>query len=574
MGPKHTESPTPDRPAPGPAAFSRRGLLRMMLAGGGAMALGPGLLAACGTGDSGGSASSAASGSSPSTGGGASGADGSSSSAAGPQDTAGQGAPQSGGTLTIGADADPIGLNPHTTAAFSSYDFLALLFNGLLRWSPKMEPEPDLAESFENPDETTYVFHLRKGVKFHNGQDLTADDVKYTFDYIFDPANASRQATTFETVKAVTVVDEYTVKFELKSPDAAFLYYMATCPDGVIMPKGVKDQDSKPVGTGPFVFDAYTPNQQLSLKSFDDYFEKDLPYLDSVVFKFFKDQSSITSALRSKAIDMTWLKDPKVAAQIVKTSKELVSAPGQTSRTFPVWLNQSRKPLDDVNVRRALSLATDRAACVQTVLAGSGKVGALIPESQVGGYDGSGEMPYYQHDVEQAKKLLADAGHPDGIDLGDYIVVAANDLDVQCSQILQQQWAQAGIKVNLKPMETAPLLDKWKNGDYGILSVALSWTPDPDAICSRLLTTNEYGKAMGQTDTHYDDLVHQARGELDKGKRAADYQEIQKLVADQVFNLEIYQYPLRWEMWWGYVKGYVALPANIRSYVRTTWLDK
>jgi peptide/nickel transport system substrate-binding protein len=79
---------------------------------------------------------------------------------------------------------------------------------------------------------------------------------------------------------------------------------------------------------------------------------------------------------------------------------------------------------------------------------------------------------------------------------------------------------------------------------------------------------------MGQTDTHYDDLVQQARGELDQDKRAADYQEIQKLVADQVSNLEIYQYPLRWEMWWNYVKDYVALPANIRSYVRTSWLDK
>ncbi len=550
--------------------FSRRRLLRLGFTAGGALVLGPGLLAACGSGGSGTDGGSGTA-DAPTTGGAgpASGGSSPSSPAAPPAGT-----PKKGGTLNIGADADPIGLNPHTTGAFSSYDFLALLFNGLLRWSEKMEPEPDLAESFENPDDTTYIFHLRQGVTFHNGQGFSAEDVKFTFDYILDPTNASPQASIFETVKAVTVVDDNTVKFELKSPDAAFLAYLATCPVGVIMPKGVTGQDTKPVGTGPFSFDSYTPNQQFVLKKFDGYFEKDEPYLDQVIFKFFKDQSSITSALRSKAIDMTWLKDPKVAAQIVKTAPDLVSAPGQTSRTFPVWLNMTRKPLNDVNVRRALSLATDRKACVDTVLAGSGKVGALIPESQVGGYDGTGDMPYYQRDVAQAKKLLADAGYPNGIDLGDYIVVAANDLDVQCSQILQQQWAEAGIKVNLKPSETAPLLDDWAKGNYTILSVALSWTPDPDAICDRLLTTNTYGKAMGQTNTDYDDMVAKARGELDKDKRAAAYLEIQKLVADQAYNLEIYQYPLRWEMWWNYVKGYVALPANIRSYVRTTWLDK
>ena len=111
---------------------------------------------------------------------------------------------------------------------------------------------------------------------------------------------------------------------------------------------------------------------------------------------------------------MTWLKDPKVAALMAKTSPDLVSAPGQTSRTFPVWLNMKAKPLDDVRVRRALSLATDRKACLDTVLGGSGKVGAMIPESQVGGYDGVGEMPYYKHDPAAAKKLLAEAGYPDG----------------------------------------------------------------------------------------------------------------------------------------------------------------
>ncbi len=487
----------------------------------------------------------------------------------------GGGTPKRGGKLTIAADADPIGLDPTTTTAYSSYDFTALLYSGLLRWSAEMKPEPDLASGFEQPNDTTYVFHLRDGVKFHNGQKFDAGDVKYTFDRIRNPATASPSATIFSGITAVTVVDPLTVRFELNAPNAAFISYMATNPNGVIVPRGVSGLETKPVGTGPFVFDTYEPNQQLTLKAFGDYYEKGLPYLGTVVFRFFKDQGSITSALRSKAVDMTWFKDPKVSAQVVRVSPDLVSVPGKTTRTFPVWMNMKAKPFNDVRVRRALSLATDRQACLDTVLGGSGKVATMIPESLIGGYDGNGEMPYYKTDAAAAKKLLADAGYPNGIDLGDYIVVAANPLDVSCAQILQQQWADAGIKVAIKPMETAPLIALWVKGEFAtLLSVAPSWNPDPDALASRLLSTGPYGKALGMTDTELDAMIVQARALLDPAKRAAAYMQIQRRIADQAYDLDIYQYPLRWEVWWTNVKGYVPLVGNIRSFVRTTWIDK
>jgi len=495
--------------------------------------------------------------------------------AASPSLLAQSGVPKRGGTLTIGADADPIGLDPVTLTAFSSYDFTAQLYTGLLRWNAEMKIEPDLATGYLAPNDTTYIFRLRQGVKFHNGQPFTAEDVKHTFDRIMDPASASPSAVLFASVKAVTVVEPFTVKFELKAPSATFLSYMATNPNGVIVPRGVVDLRTKPVGTGPFVFESYEPGQQFVLKANPNYYEDKQPYLDTLVFKFFKDQASLVSALRSKAIDMTWFKDPKVSAQIVKGSRELVSAPGKTSRTFPVWFNIKAKPLSDVRVRRALSLATDRKACLQTVLgSGAGKVGAMVPESQIGGYDGVSPLPYYKTDVAAAKKLLTEAGYAGGLDLGDYIVVAANALDVQCAQILQQQWAAAGIKVNLKPMETAPLIGLWLKGDYTIMSIALSWSPDPDAIVSRLLSTHSQGKGIGMADAQLDKMIEDARAILDVPKRAAAYQQIQKHVADQAYLLQIYQYPLRWEAWWSYVKGYVPLAANIRTFVRAAYISK
>ena len=412
-------------------------------------------------------------------------------------------------------------------------------------------------------------------MKFHNGQDFTAEDVKYTFDRILDPATASRLRAQYSGIKAVTVIDPFTVKFELKTTDAAFLNYLATNPDGAIVPKGVANLNTQPVGTGPFIFEAYQPSQQFSLTANPNYYEKGLPRLSKVIFKFYKDQATLSSALRSKAIDMTWLKDPKVAALLVKTSPDLVSAPGQTSRTFPVWLNMKAKPLDDIKVRRALSLATDRKACLDTVLGGSGKVGAMIPESQVGGYDGVSEMPYYNHDVAAAKKLLAEAGYPEGIDLGNYIVVAANPLDVACAQILQQQWQAAGIKVKIEPMETAPLLNMWSSGTWPtLLSVALSWTPDADAIFQYVKSDSKFGTAMGVNDRDLDTMIAQARADVDPASRAAKNLAIQKHIAEKAYVIQTYQYPLRWEIWWNYAKGYVPLAANIRSFVRTTSVTK
>jgi len=483
--------------------------------------------------------------------------------------------PVAGGTLTIGADADPIGLDPVTLTAFSSFDFTSLLYTGLLRWTAEMKIEPDLALSYDQPDPKTYVFKLRQGVKFHNGQDFSAADVKHTFDRILNPASGSRLRAFYSSVEAVTVVDPYTVRFQMNATDAAFLSNLATSPNGAIVPVGVENLNTQPVGTGPFAFEAYQPNLQFTLKAHPDYYEKGQPHLAKVVFKFFKDQATLTSALRSRAIDMTWLKDPKVAAAIAKTSPNLVSAPGQTSRTFPVWLNMKAKPLNDVRVRRALSLATDRKACVDTILGGSGKIGAMIPESQVGGYDGTGELPYYKHDPAAAKALLAEAGYPDGIDLGNYIIVAANPLDVACAQILQQQWAAAGITVKLMPMETAPLLTMWTTGTYPtLLSVALSWTPDSDGTLQYIKSDSNTGKASGTNDPGLDAMILEARAELDLAKRADKNRAIQRHIADNAYIIQVYQYPLRWEIWWNYVKGYVPIAANIRSFVRTTWLQK
>lgn len=484
-------------------------------------------------------------------------------------------APVDGGNLVIGADAEPVGLNPVMVTAFSSYDFTSLIYSGLLRWNAQMQIEPDLAEEYENPSPTQYIFHLREGVKWHNGKPFTASDVVYTFQTILDPAQASPHQNDFGSIDSVTAVDDLTVQFDLKAPDAAFLSYLATNPRGAIIPEGVENLDTAPIGTGPFVFKEYRTGQNLVLEKNLDYFEQDLPHLDTVTFNFLKDQASIISAMRSKAVDMSWVKDPQVAKAAVESDASIVSEQGIASRTFPVWINSTEGPLADERVRQALSLATDREAALNTVLKGSGEIAALIPSTVLGGYSGDGsDLPFYETSSEKAKKLLAEAGYPDGVDLGEYKVVAANDLDMQTAQILEQQWKAAGITVSLNTMETAPLLEDWTNGNFGLLSVSLVWEPDPDSIASRFSSTSAAGASMGMHDAELDQMITAARAELDPGARADAYLEIQKHIADQAYVLNVYGYPLRWEMYQGYVQEYNVLASNVRSYVRTTWLDK
>jgi peptide/nickel transport system substrate-binding protein len=480
-----------------------------------------------------------------------------------------------GGILKVGADLDPSGLDPTTTNAFASWDFTALMFNGLLRFDQTGKIQPDLAASYQQPSSTEYIFKLRSGVTFHNGKAFTAEDVKYTFDRRLDPKVGSPSRASFSSIDAVTVIDPLTVKFKLKNVDAAFLSFIANNPDGLIVPQGVENINTNPVGTGPFVFKSYTPNLDLQMVANKNYYEKGLPYLDGATFLFFKDASSLFAALRSKSIDMTWLKDPKVAKATADSDINLISAPGQYTRTLPVWLKNNEAPFDDLRVRQALSLATDRKTTADVVLAGTGKVTGAIPMSMIGGYTGDGsDLPNYKYDVEKAKKLLTAAGYPDGIDLGDYKVVAANPLDVQAAQLLKQQWEKAGIKVNIKPMEVPPLIADYVSGNFTILSVALAFSPDPDNIVNRMKSTTALGKAFGMSDKALDELITDARSEVDPKQRQVNYLEIQQMIARRAYVLHIYQYPLRWEMWRSNVQGYLPTPANSRQYLRTAWFSK
>jgi peptide/nickel transport system substrate-binding protein len=486
------------------------------------------------------------------------------------------GAPKKGGVLNIGQDFGPQSLDPTKYSAWASTNVAELIYTALLRWDKDMKIEPDLATSWETPSPTTYVFKLRQGVKFHNGRVMTADDVKFTFDRIKDPATASPHQGIYEPLEKVEVVDPSTVRFTLKRPFAPFLRYLANIPHGAIVPKEAVDTlEKKPVGTGPFIFEEHVLDQNVRLKKNADYYEQGLPNLDGVVFKLLGDDTSISSALRSGSVDITWLKDPKVAQNVSKTTKGINSAPGVSSRYIPIMFKLTEKPFDDVRVRRAMSLALNRQQLVDTVLGGFGSVGTFLPPSQLAGYKGDGnDLPHYKQNVAEAKKLLAEAGHPNGLTVPEFKIVSANALDVQVAQLMKEQWAAAGINVTLNPMEVGAILKDWNSGTYSIAMVGTTWAADADAEFNRFNSKSPFGKAMGINDPKVDELIEAGRVESDQAKRISIYQQAQQLVLDQVYVIVPYTYPLRWELTWEHVKDYDVMASNGRQSVRKVWIDK
>jgi len=486
--------------------------------------------------------------------------------------------PKRGGTLYIGQDFGPQQFDPHKTVAWASVNIYEHLYEGLVQWNEdETRLIPKLATSWDISDDgLVYTFKIRQGVKFQDGEEMTVEDVKFSIDRMRDQESGSLLFANFTPVESVEILDAETVQVTLSKPFATFLQFLTE--RGAIVPQHAVDQlETKPIGTGPFMLDEYLLDQHVRLVRNPFYYEEGLPYLDKVEFKILGDEASKESALRSKSVDMAWFRDPRQAEALAGNVPGILSASGIPSRYIPIRLNMCEEPFNDVRVRQALSLAMDREKLIETVIPsayGGAVCGVLAPSSPFFWEGDPMDLPYYRRDVEKAKALLAEAGYPDGLTI-DYKVVAANQLDVDAAQVLKEQWAEAGINVNIMPMEVGQILKDWREGNGKMIQVGLTWRSDPDLrLYPRYHSSGSEPKAYCLGDPQLDELLEQGRATTDHDERNEIYQEAQKLIAEQAYVIVDYGYPLRWEMWWDYVKGYHNVASNSRWALRTTWLDK
>ncbi len=478
-------------------------------------------------------------------------------------------APKKGGIIRLGTSSDFQGFDPHLNIDPWSIELALMLYNPLLEMDAG-KFKPALAESWEtSPDGFTYTFKLRKGVKFHSGQEFTAVDAQFSLSRVMD--KKSPLASIFATIKSVEVVDPYQIKVVLNNPFSAFLGYLGSVfmvPKATVEKQG--DLKSTPDGTGPFRLKERVPSQVTRLERNPNYFQAGLPYLDGVEVRIISDDSARMNAMRAGEIDRNvWVPVKEVEALKKDTKWAVVSGPSTVTQY--VGMNLSRKPFNNLKVRQAISSLVDRQAIVDVAAFGQGvpTVGGPVP-AILGAY--YGEVPY-KLDVAKAKQLLTDAGYPDG--LKTTITVQSTDkLAINIAQILQSQFKPAGIAAEIKPLEIGGLMQALTTLDYDMYVLGYGGPiMDPDVFVSPWVTGGRLGERIGYSDPVFDDLVARGRATLDTKARDGFYRDAQKRMAEQAAVVFLYL-TLMSEAQTSYVKGYATVASDRRSNYAEVWMDK
>jgi len=479
--------------------------------------------------------------------------------------------PKYGGTLTVGIEAEPPLLDPHFITSNLVFSLIGLFADHLWIWDREFkEFVPRVAESWKWIDDTNLKVYVRQGVKFHNGREVKAEDIKYSIDRILDPKTASPSAAFLEPIKKVTVDSEYSLTITLKYPWYGLQDALAR--HGAIVPKEIVekygDLKTHPVGCGPFVFESWKPGLQMKFKRFDDYYIKDKPYLDEIIIRFMPEYSTAKSALLRGEIDLiNWPDSADVDS--LKANPDLELFFYNVNAIMYICINTKSKPLDNPLVRKAIALATDRNAYNDALYRGMGKPTCVpIPSSQ----------PYYKkeweykRDIEKAKKLLAEAGYPNGFKIR---ILALKGAEEIMGEVLQANLADIGIEGEITIKEIPAALEDIfvkEDFDLGVLGDVIS--PDPNFFLTNYMVPT--GGAAGATgrwnNPRVQELIEKGRGTLDMNERVKIYQEIYDIILEE--NPMIFLvWPVRHPVFHKYVKGFYAR-GDIRYEWENIWLDK
>ena len=417
---------------------------------------------------------------------------------------------QYGGNITITYKDDVATLDPAIGYDWQNWSMIKSLYDGLMDYEPgTTDLRPGLAESYEISDDgMTFTFKLREGVKFHNGREMTAEDVKYSLDRVTDPVTQSPGAGFFgsiagfdaasagggEGLSGVTVVDPYSVQIQLSRPDATFLHVMGLNFASVVASEAVEaagaDFGKTAMGTGAFKLSEWTIGQRLVFEKNADYWREGLPYLDSVTFEVGQEPIVALLRLQNGEVDvpgdgippakfMEVMADPEQASRVIE---------GGQLHTGYITLNVNIPPFDNVDVRKAVNMAINKERITQVINGRAVPATQPLPPSMPGYTDG---YAGYSYDVEGAKALLVAAGFPDGFETE--LFVMNTDPNPRIAQAIQQDLSQIGITASIQSLAQASVIAAGGEADQApmIWSGGMAWIADfPDA-------SNFYGPILG-----------------------------------------------------------------------------
>ncbi len=362
--------------------------------------------------------------------------------------TLAQAAPSSAqGVLRIALGTSLSTLDPGRTTTGEEYIYDNLVFSGLTRTRVDLAVEPDLAESWDyTSDLKSWTFHLRRGVKFHDGREFVAEDVIKTFERVLDPKMVSPIRTNYEMIDRMTAPDTHTVRFDLKYPYGGFADIMSDRQIKIVPHDHLAELPTKPIGTGPFMFKSYTPGDRMILVRNPTYWEAGMPRLDSVELRVVPEISVRVAALEAGDIDVIWELPPEQAKAIAAKPGVRVQSVATASWDAAI-MNNATPPFNDVRVRKAFNLAVDKRDVVELTLGGEGApTHSPIPPTHP---FFNKDLPITKADPAAARQMLAAAGPPHGLTVP-VIVPAGRAIREKLGVTLQQLAKPGGFNLEVQ----------------------------------------------------------------------------------------------------------------------------
>lgn len=439
--------------------------------------------------------------------------------------------PQPGGTLSIAVSEIAPSLDPHHNMGYGSMEQY-IPFNTLIAYNQDLEFIPELAVSWEIPDNTTYIFHLRKGVTFHDGTEFDAEAVKFNFERML--SDYSQVKSRFEIIDKVTVIDKYTVKVTLKEPFAPFMDNLVAV-GYIVSPKAVQEMGNEqfqkhPVGTGPFKFVELDRQKGVVVfEKFEDYFQEGKPYLDKIVIKEIPEEQTRLFALQTGKVDYLHGVPASSVDQLKKEGKfKLVSILGKSNTIDYLTFNTQKPPFDKKEVRLAVAYALDEDKILQ-FLDHTEPITGPLPETSWGSNPDIEEVGY---DPEKAKELLAKAGYPEGFDVT--LKIWNNDPQRRnLALITKNMLSEVGIDVKIEVLEASTLIQQMSKGEYEFAS--LHWggggALDPNGNLRVLFSSKgQYNWISFYQDEVVDACLELALRTTDREKRQELYRKAEKRI--------------------------------------------
>ena len=434
------------------------------------------------------------------------------------------------GELRVAIPWTPENLDPTMNLASFRAMVGVSMFDSLVSRDAENRIVPQLAESWRLVDDVTWQLKLRKGVVFHDGEPFNAEAVRFTFQRVLDPDQKSPNRANVAEITRVDVVDDYTVNLVTRQPYAPLvnrLLDFAMVPPKYVTEKGNQGMALRPIGTGPYRFVELIKDDRLIVEAFDRHW-RGVPKIRRIIYKPIPEPFTRAAALRNNEVDLVTTMPPSLA-------RELERAPGiRVQRVPSSWiiylgLNALKKPLSELKVRQALNYATDVDAIIKNVLEGNGRrlEGPLTP--QMFGYDPS--IKGYAHDPARARKLLAEAGYPDGLEITLESSAGRYQGDKEIAEALGGQWQKAGFKPKVQVAEWGAYFKRYLGKQFQdtyLLGLGGAMQ-DADELYNLV---SSKGRGLYYKNERVDALFDLGRGTMDAAKRRQVYRDLQRAMVE------------------------------------------